>query len=384
METRAIHADEALADAHAVAAPLYQTSTFKASDALEFAAMASVPMHERFYTRYGNPTRAQAEAVVAALDGAERAMLFASGMAAMTTAILACVRHGERIVAQRQLYPGVGGFLQRAPEWFGIDVAFVDQADTDAFAREIDARTKLVVLESPSNPLLGITDLPAVAALARSHGALTIVDNTLASPINAQPLALGIDLVMYSATKYHGGHSDLIAGAISGSNDLIERIWHASVLLGSALAPFEAWLALRGMRTLPLRMKQHNANAQAVAEFLATHPAIDRVNYPGLPSHPQHDLARAQMTGFGGLLSFRFKGGYAAADAFVGKLRHAARAPSLGGVETLVTHPASMFAAYESEEVLAQRGIDAGLVRLACGIESTRDLLADVEQALPA
>ena len=381
IETLAIHADAAVSDPSSVAPPLYLTSTFKAGDAGEFAEMATQVRHDRFYTRYGNPTRTQAQAAVAALEGAPASLLFSSGMAAFTAAILACVRSGDHVVAQRQLYAGSASFVSEMRMWFGIDVTIVDQTDPELFAVAANPRTKLFVLESPSNPLLQITDLRAVATIAKRIGALTLIDNTLASPINQRPLEFGIDLVMHSATKYINGHSDTIAGAVAGSNELIDRVWQAGILLGSALAPFDAWLVLRGVRTLPLRMAAHNANAQAIAEFLEGHPTVERVFYPGLPSHPQYALAKSQMSGFGGLLSLRLKGGHDAAERFIARLKLPVRAASLGGVESLVSHPASMWAKTAPEE-LALRGVDPGLVRFSCGIESTADLLADVEQAL--
>lgn len=382
-ESLAVHGDASVADPSSVAPPLYLTSAFKAGDAEEFETMATQMRHDRFYTRYGNPTRTQAQLAVAALESAQAALLFASGMAASTAAILTCAHHGDHVVAQRQLYAGVATFTASLKEWFGIDVTFVDQTDAAAFAAAVTDRTTLFVLESPSNPTLEITDVRAVVATARACGALTLIDNTLASPINQRPLEFGIDLVMHSATKYLNGHSDTIAGAIAGSNELIDRIWQTSVSLGSALAPFDAWLVLRGIRTLPLRMRAHNANAQAVAELLERHPSVERVFYPGLASHPQHALACAQMTGFGGLLSMRFAGGAPAAERFIAALKLPVRAASLGGVESLVSHPASMWAHLDAAELTA-RGVDPGLVRLACGIETTADLVADVEQALAA
>ncbi|MBV8245465.1 MAG: PLP-dependent transferase [Candidatus Eremiobacteraeota bacterium] len=381
-ETLALHADAELGDARSVAPPIFETSTFKAQSAGEFVEMATVPRHPAFYTRYNNPNHVQVVAVVAALEGAESGMLFSSGMAAISTAVLASVRAGDHVVAPRQVYPGTAHLLEDVLPRFGVEVARVERPDAAAFdAASID-RTKLYVLETPSNPLLEITDLRAVAGVARSRGIRTIVDSTLGTPINQQPLALGIDVVMHSATKYLGGHSDVIAGIVLGSRALIDSFWHTSIVLGGTSGPIEAWLILRGLRTLALRVERHNRNAQMLAEFLAQHRAVERVHYPGLQTHPQHEIARRQMRGYGGVLSFTLRGGYASAEAFMGKVKRVARAASLGGVESLAAHAASMWAGSLSEAQMSERGIDPGLVRLSVGIDAIEDVIDDVGRAL--
>jgi methionine-gamma-lyase len=250
------------------------------------------------------------------------------------------------------------------------------------FEAAIRPETKLVIAETPTNPLLDVTDLRAVCGAARGRGVLTLVDNTFATPINQRPIELGADLVVHSATKYLGGHSDLVAGVVAGPSALLDRIWDTSLVLGGTLGPFDAWLLLRGLRTLPLRIERHNATALAVARFLEWHPAVERVNYPGLESHPQHELARRQMSGFGGMLSFEVRGGAAAAERCIAGMTLAARAGSLGGVESLVVHPAAMWAHSMSEERLREAGIQPGLVRFSVGLEGERDLIADLERAL--
>ncbi|MDQ3010049.1 MAG: PLP-dependent transferase, partial [Acidobacteriota bacterium] len=242
--------------------------------------------------------------------------------------------------------------------------------------------TKLIYVETPVNPLMQITDLRFVAELAKQHKILTICDNTFATPINQRPLELGIDAVVHSATKYIGGHHDVTAGAMAGRQDFIERVWKFALVAGAALSPFDAWLLLRGLRTLGLRIDRHNQNALALAKFFETHPKATRVYYPGLESHPQHDLAKSQMSGFTGMLSVELRGGYSAADKLISSLKLATRAASLGGFETLIVHPASMWSLQLSPELRAATGINEGLVRISVGLEDQVDLLHDFEQAL--
>jgi methionine-gamma-lyase len=382
LETRLIHIDRALNPTASVTAPLYQTSTFRAQSADDFVTRSSQPRHPEFYTRFGNPTRAQVEAVLAETEGAEAAVAVGSGMAAVSTAVLTFVDRGAHVVAQQNHYGGTTSLLREFLPRFGIETTFVDQTDPAAFEAAMRPETKLVVVESPSNPVMKITDLRAVANIARARGALTIADNTFATPINQRPLDLGIDLVFHSATKYFGGHSDLIAGVVMGSAALIERVWNTSVILGSALAPFDSWLLLRGLRTLAMRVRKHNENALALARYLETHPAVRAVHYPGLPCHPQYALAAEQMSGFGGMFSFELAGGFEAASAFLQNVRLASHAASLGGVETLVVSAAANFLHYMSAEEAERIGVIPGLVRVSAGIEAAEDLIADFEQAL--
>ena len=382
IETQLIHADRHLNQTSAVAPPIFQTATFRAASAEDFTHRADEPRHPEFYSRYANPTSSQAESVLAASEGAESALLTSSGMAAVSTAVLSMVGQGDHVVAQSCHYGATLTLLQKILPRFGAEVTLVDQRDSPAFEKALRRNTRLILLESPSNPVVALTDLQAVAALARSRGITTLVDNTFATPINQRPLDLGCDLVFHSATKSFGGHSDLIAGVVMGSKERIQQIWETHIVLGTVLGSFEAWLVLRGLRTLALRVRCHNENAMALAEFLESHPAIRRVHYPGLKSHPQHELARRQMTGFGGMLSFEPKGGAEAADRFLERIRLASHATSLGSVETLAVNAATNFLRYMSVEEAARIGITPGLVRVSVGVENKNDLIADFDHAL--
>jgi methionine-gamma-lyase len=381
-KTTAIHADRDDAQSSSAAPLLWQTATFTAGSAEEFAEAATEPRHDQFYTRYGNPTLTQASSVIAALEGTESAMLFASGMAAITTTVLALVKQGDHVVAQRSHYSSTLTLLNKVLPRFGVDVTLVDQTDTAAFEAAITPSTKLIYIESPTNPLMQLTDLAAVGALARKHGALIAIDNTFATPINQRPADHGIDLVLHSATKYMGGHSDLVAGALAGSSALLDRIWDFGLVMGGSLDPFAGWLLLRGLRTMPLRVEQQNRTGMAVAKFLSEHPSVKRVYYPGLASHPQHELAARQMQGFGGMLSFELEAGFDAAERLVTRLELASRAASLGGVETLIVHPAAMWKHSMTDEQLREAGVSPGLLRLSVGIEDQVDLIDDLAHAL--
>jgi methionine-gamma-lyase len=382
LASRAIHADDGWTLDSAIAPPIHQSSTFRAGSAEEFAEMATQPHHARYYTRYGNPTLARTERVIAELEGAEAALLTASGMGAITTSVLALVSQGDHLVAQRNHYMGTTKLLTEILPRFGVSSTLVDQTDVAAFAAAITPRTRLILVETPANPTMQLTDLAAVAALARTHGILTFADNTFASPINQRPLAHGIDLVMHSATKYLGGHHDLSAGVVAGAQPLIDKIWDAHLVVGGVLGPIDGWLLLRGLRTLVVRVERQNRTALAVAHFLAEHPAIEQVHYPGLSNHPQHVLARRQMNDFGGVLSFAVKGGYAATQRFIAALRLPKQAVSLGGYESLIVHAAAMWVGTLGEAGLHQAGIQPNLVRLAVGLEDERDLVTDLGRAL--
>lgn len=382
IETKLIHTDRELNSTSAVAPPIFQTATFRGHSSQDFADRAGRPRHPEFYTRYGNPTLSQVESVLASLEGAEAALVTGSGMGAVSATVLAIVSQGDHMVAQKNHYGGTLNLLKSFLPRFGVEVTQVDQTDTPAFEKALRPNTKLILIESPSNPLMTLTDITAVAKLARSRGITTLIDNTFATPLNQRPLDLGIDISFHSATKYFGGHSDLIAGAVMSSSEWITRIWNAHVILGAALGPFDAWLLLRGLRTLSLRIRQHNENAMALAEFLEGHKRVKLVHYPGLRTHAQHKLARKQMSGFGGMLSFEVKGGYETADRFLSRIRLASRAASLGGIETLAVHPASNFLHYMTLEQAAKIGIAPGLLRISVGLEGKDDILADFEQAL--
>ncbi len=377
-----IHADDEFATDSAIAPPIHQTSTFRAGSAADFAAMATQPRHSRYYTRYGNPTLERAETIIAQLEGAEAALVTGSGMGAITTTILALVQSGDHIVAQRNHYMGTTKLLTEILPRFGMTATLVDQTDVAAFAAALRPETKLLLVETPSNPTMQLTDLQAIADLARPRNILTFCDNTFASPYNQRPLAHGIDLVMHSATKYLGGHHDLSAGVVAGSQALLAKIWEAHMVIGAVLGPIDGWLLLRGLRTLAVRVKQQNQTALAIAQYIERHPAIEQVYYPGLPSHPQYALAQRQMKGFGGVLSFAVKGGYGATQRFISALKLPTQAVSLGGYESLVVHAAAMWEGTLGEAGLMEAGIQPNLVRFSVGLEDEQDLLADLQQAL--
>ncbi len=381
-KTTAIHADRGQDRSSSAAPLLWQTSTFTAGSAEEFADAASTVRHDRFYTRYGNPTLSQTASVIAALEGTESAMLFASGMAAISTTVLSLVEPGDHVIGQRSHYSSTLTLLNRILPRFGVAVTLVDQTDPSSFERAITPETKLIVLESPSNPLMQLTDLAAVGSLGRSRGVLTAIDNTFATPINQRPAEHGIDLILHSATKYMGGHSDLVAGALAGSSELLDRLWEFSLVMGGSLDPFAGWLLLRGLRTMPLRVEQSNRTALALARYLEQHAAVEKVFYPGLESHPQYALAERQMSGFGGMLSFELTGGFEAAERLVTRLELPVRAASLGSIETLIVHPAAMWKHSMTDEQLREAGVSKGLLRLSVGLEETDDLIEDLEQAL--
>ncbi len=373
--TRAIHAGQSPDPATgAVIVPIYQTSTF---------AQSKVGQHKGYeYSRTGNPTRAALEACLAALDGGRHALAFASGMAA-ESAIAQLLRPADHVIAVDDLYGGTYRLFTQVCEPMGVHFAFVDPGDPAAFERAWTAETRMVWLESPTNPLLKLVDIAAVSKQAHAHGALVVVDNTFMSPYFQRPLALGADLVVYSATKYLGGHSDVIAGAlVTNRDDLHQQLAFLQNAVGGVPGPLDAWLVLRGLKTLALRMREHEANALQVAGFLGTHPKVTRVLYPGLPGHPQRALALRQMSGFGGMLSFEVAGGLEAARAVVERTRLFTLAESLGGVESLIELPAAMTHASIPAAVRRSRGVADGLIRLSVGIEDAGDLIRDLDQAL--
>lgn len=383
LETLLLHADAEVGES-AIAPPIYQSVPFSAASAEEFAKLSSASRPARFYRRYGNPTQARLETIMAAIEGAEAGLATASGMGAVSTTVLSLVGNGGHIVAQRSMYGGTLSLLQQVTPRMGIEATLVDQTDTGAFERAIRPNTKLIMLETPSNPLLHITDIEAVTRLARDHGILTFADNTVATPVNQRPLQRGVDLVMHSISKSVSGHSDVLAGVVLGRSDVIDRIWQTHTLIGSVISPHDAWLALRGLRTLAMRVERQNCTALALARFLDDHPAVANVNYPGLPGHPQHDLAKRQMHGYGGLLSLELRGGYGAAESFIAALRIPARSASLGGVRSFAVQPAAMWGQELTEEQLAEAGVPPSLVRFAVGLEAETDLIADLERGLAA
>jgi methionine-gamma-lyase len=381
--TIAIHGDHVSRDG-AIVAPIYQATTFAASSNEEFLDVANRDFSDAFYTRYGNPNHSQVGELVAQLEGTERAIVTASGMGALSTMALSLLTQGDHVVLQRTTYPGTTSFISGLLEKFGVTSTNFDQGDLESFSRAMRPTTRLVLLESPSNPLLTLTDIRRCADVAHERGALVVVDNTVATPINQRPAVLGADLVWHSATKYLSGHSDVSAGVIAGSDELVEQIWRTHLAVGSVLGPFDAWLLLRGLRTLDVRMQRHNDNALALATMLSNRDDVNHVFYPGLPSHPQSELAREQMSGFSGLLSFSPSGGAGRADEILDALRLTTRAASLGSVHSIATRPSAMWSNQANYQARGTNETDDALIRLSVGIENTDDLLKDFEQALAA
>ncbi len=386
--TRAIHVASGTSRSAGVAGgapisfPIFQTSTFGFTTPEHAAEVASAIHPQDCYTRYGNPNFAVVEEALRDLEGAEAAQVTGSGMGAMSLVLLGTLRSGDHLVAQNTHYAATVALLRHWLPRFGVEVSFVDQTNPGAFESAICDRTRMILVETPVNPTLALTDLKEVAALARKRGIVTCADNTFATPVNQRPIELGIDLVVHSATKYLGGHSDVTGGVVVGGRDALRKLWEALICYGMVLHPFEAWLLARGIQTLPFRVERHNANALAVARFLESHPRVERVHYPGLPSHPQHELARRQMQGYGGVLSFEPAGGYEAARAFVGRLRLVHLAVSLGGTKSLAVHTASMIYAHVSAEERRAAGVSESLIRLAVGLEDVEDIVEDLDQAL--
>lgn len=383
-ETLAVHADDWVTNDRTVAPAIYYSATFRADNAAEFADMAGTPRHPQYYTRYGNPVHERVKKVIAELEGTETALVTGSGMGAIATTLLALVSAGDHVVAQTRHYMSTAKIMDEMLPRFGVEVTVVEQSDVAAFEKAIRPNTKLIMIETPANPTLVLTDIAAIVELARPRGIIVVADNTFASPINQRPYDLGVDVVIHSATKYLGGHHDLTAGVICTSEELAERIWHTHISIGSVLSPMDAWLLLRGLRTLPMRVERINANALALAEFLEKQPQIERVYYPGLASHPQHQLAKRQMRGFGGMIAFAVKGGYEETQRFVSALKLSLNAVSLGGVDSLVVHTAAMWEGVMNEEQMRTAGIPSNFVRFSVGIEHIDDLKADILQALQA
>jgi cystathionine gamma-synthase len=388
--TRTIHAHEARRKPHhALIDPIVQTSTYT-FDNMEAVcqfqeAHKQGQVTDRFeYGRYGNPTVAAAEERLAALENAESAIQVASGMAAITYTFFSILRHGRHIIMTDDSYRRTRQFCEEHLKRFNIACTVVPLGDYEALEAAIRPETRIIFSETPSNPFLRILDLERFAEIGKRRGVLTVIDATLATPINLRPLEWGVDLVIHSATKYLGGHNDLLAGFIAGSKRLIDPLREAIGIFGGISDPNTAYLLLRGMKTLQVRVTQQNHTTQRVAEFLAQHPAVEQVYYPGLTSHPGHELATRQMSGFGGLLSFAVKADRAATFRVIDALRIPFISPSLGGTETLVLHLATM-AYYDcTPEERAQLGMHDNLVRLAIGLEDADDLIADLDQALRA
>jgi cystathionine gamma-synthase len=384
--TQAVHAgEEKRKPFGALTTPIVQSSTFTFADTaeiLEFMhgkdAGELAVRHE--YGRYSNPTQGAAERKIAALEGGERALLFASGMNAITTTMATLLSSGDHLILASDCYHRTREFALAFLSRWGIETTLVPIDQPQIFADAVRPSTRLIFAETPTNPYLRILDIPRIAELARQHGITTMVDSTFATPINLRPLEHGIDLVVHSATKYLGGHNDLLAGAIIGSQEILARIEHARGVIGGVSNPNDAYLLLRGLKTLELRVRRQNINGRQVAEFLHQHPAVQRVYYPGFRSHPDHALARELMTGFGGVVSFEIDGDFETTGQFIDHLKLPYIGPTLGGVESIIEQPSALFSLDLEER--QEAGLKDNLVRYALGIENHLDLIADLNQAL--
>jgi len=381
--TRSVHEAEPLdEDSGSILTPIYQTATFGFTKAEDARKAVEGESGKYTYTRWDNPTTVRLERKLASFEHAEDAAFFSSGMAAISTAVMAFLEKGSHVVAIRDLYGGTFDLISKMLPRFGVESTLVDTLDPNGLRSSIRENTKIVYVESPTNPTLKLVDIAETAKLAHQVGGLLFVDNTFGSPINQIPLDLGADISLHSATKYLNGHADLIAGAAAGDKEKIHTIKMMRRVLGGTLDPHAAWLVLRGMKTMGLRVKMQNQNAQALAEYLSGHPKVKVVHYPGLTTHPQHELASRQMTGYGGMMSFELKGSLEDARRLTERLKIGFLAASLGGVETLVSQPAIMTHHQLTQAEREMTGIPETLIRLSVGIEDKEDLISDFEQAL--
>ncbi|HXH09998.1 MAG TPA: aminotransferase class I/II-fold pyridoxal phosphate-dependent enzyme [Alphaproteobacteria bacterium] len=381
--TRAVHAGEARDKAgNAVTTPIFQTATYAFRDTHELIEYMEGHIEREEYGRYGNPTQRVVERKLAALDGGEAALLFSTGMCAITTMLLGMLGRGSHIVLTEDGYRRTRQFCRTLLHRLGIECTFVETCNYAALEAAIRPSTRLIFSESPTNPHLRVMDLDKLAEIGRKHNVKIAIDSTFATPFNQRPLDFGIDLVIHSATKYLGGHNDLLAGVVVGSHGLISAIRDMQAMLGGIADPHTAYLLLRGMKTLGLRIRKQNDNGMAVARFLEGHPRVRRVYYPGLSSHPDYKIACQQMKGFGGVVSFEIDGDLQTASTFIDRLQIPYIAPSLGGVETLIEQPALMSYYEMTSEERAAIGISDELIRLSLGVEDADDLIADLDQAL--
>ncbi|MCH7599263.1 MAG: aminotransferase class I/II-fold pyridoxal phosphate-dependent enzyme [Myxococcales bacterium] len=381
--TSAVHAGELRQqEANAITTPIYQTSTFWFENSQEVIDYQEGKSHREEYGRYGNPTWRAVERKLSELEGGEESVLFASGMCAATTTFMALLPTGSHLVVTSDCYRRTRQFIDQFLSRMGVEVSIIEPGSTEAFKAAIRPNTEIFFTESPTNPYLRVVDVQAVVEVANEHGVKIVIDSTFATPVNHTPLSDGAHLVLHSATKYLSGHNDLLAGTLTGSRDLVDPVRKALGVLGGIIDSHGAWLLLRGLKTLAIRMASHNTNGQAVAEYLENHPKVRQVWYPGLESHPDHEVAARQMHGYGGVVTFEIETDLQGAIRFIDATRIPYQAPSLGGVESLIELPVTMsFWDYPKEERLAI-GITDSLVRFACGIEDKDDLIADLEQAL--
>ncbi len=381
-DSRTVHAGERVNPTRSVSMPIFQTATFRFDSCAEGAELCRSVAPTELYTRWGNPTTRALEEAVAELEGGEAALAFASGMGAGSAAVLATVKSGDHVVVANCIYTGMTELFENVLPGFGVTTTFVDPSDVDDVEGALKKETALVYVETPANPTLAITDLAAVARMCKQHGVFTIADNTWASPFNTRPLELGIDGVVESATRYLAGHSDVVSGVVAGRSVWIERVWKMLKIFGACPGPHDAWLVLRGIQTMAVRVARQNATAQKLAEHLQAHPKIAAVHYPGLDEHPGHAVAKRQMRGFGGMLAFEVQGDVETGRKVIEAFELITHAVSLGGTESLAVHAASTTHAPLTDAQRQRAGIAPGLIRLSVGLEAPEDLIADLDQAL--
>ncbi|WP_227765237.1 trans-sulfuration enzyme family protein [Zhaonella formicivorans] len=367
----------------AIATPIYQTSNFQFVDVEDGAKKCESIDNGYCYTRLGNPTLSVLEAKMAALEGGEEALAFTTGVAAISALLFSVLKQGDHAIVTDTCYSATHYLFDTILPKFGVEVTFVDASEVRKVEQALRPNTRIIYFETPANPTVKLVDMKAIARIAKEHDLMSIVDSTFASPILQRPLEHGVDVVVHSATKYIGGHGDVMGGILVGNSKLMHTIRDDTYKnMGGVIMPIDAYFLLRGLKTLEVRMKKHCANAMAVAKYLENHSKVDRVYYPGLPSHPQHELAKRQMDDFGGMVCFELKGGLEAGVTFMNSLKFCRLAVSLGDVDTLIQHPASMTHWYVAKEERERSGITDGLVRMSVGIEDVEDIIADLEQAL--
>ena len=365
-----------------VVTPIYASSTFAFNSVEQGAALFEGKEQGFIYTRIGNPTVKALEDNLAALEGGEVARAAATGMGAITAAVMACVKKGDHVVSGDAIYSGTHKLLTDILREYGVEHTFVDPTVAENYEKAIQPNTRLIYIESPSNPLMKLTDIKAVTEIAKKHGITTVMDNTFMSPYNQRPIEHGVDVVVHSLTKSLSGHSDMVGGAVIASKDFIAKMDPVFRNMGATMGAWDAWLTLRGIKTLHVRWDRVNYNAQKIAEFLEAHPKVDHVNYPGLKSHPQYELGKRQMDGPGGMMSFELKGGLEAGRKMMNNVELCTLAVSLGSVETLICHPPTMTHSIVPREARLKTGLTDGLVRFSVGIEDVEDIIADLDHAL--
>ena len=366
----------------AITPPIYQTSTFAFRDADHGARVFSGEEEGYIYTRLGNPTIDLLAGKIALLESTEAGMIFASGLSAIFNVVATTAKTGEHIVSDNTIYGGTFALFKNVLPRFGIETTFIDASNISEVTAALRENTKLIFIETPANPTLKIIDIAQCAKIARDKNIPLCVDNTFATPYLQRPIEQGADIALHSLTKYFGGHGDIIGGAVAGKKEFIKELWEIGKEIGGSNSPFNAWLVLRGLKTLAVRMEKHCDNAMEIAEYLSKHNKVEKIYYPGLPTHPGHDLAKKQMSKFGGMIGFDVKGGKEAGKIVMNSVKLCILAVSLGDVDTLIEHPASMTHFTYSDEELLKCGIKPGYIRISVGLENAADLIADLEQAL--